>query len=119
MVSTIDVKQDLWHRAPPTIFSRNREDVADSGSARSERVHVLVALHVELTIILVYNSEAEPLVQPDGGVDLDHVQTHGQIRPVGLANQTMYHFRANSSTLKWNIYKELRNEQGVVLDEGL
>jgi hypothetical protein len=78
-----------------------------------------VALHVELAIIFMYDSEAESLVEPASGIDSDNIQAHCKIELIGFANQSLHHLCADAPALKRAIHKHLCDKEPIILRDGL
>ena len=66
-----------------------------------------IALHIKLAIVLTYDLEAKPLVEPRGGVDSNNVQSHRLIDTCSFANQALHHLGTNTSALKPVVHKHL------------
>jgi len=58
-------------------------------SRASER-QLAIPLHMELSLVLAGDSKAEPLVEPQGGIDLHNFQPHALPCPFRLLNQALY-----------------------------
>jgi hypothetical protein len=78
-----------------------------------------IALHVELAIIFVCDSEAESLVEPPSGIDSDNIQVHCKIELIGFANQSLHYLCADARALKRAIHKHLCNKEPFILLDGL
>ena len=78
-----------------------------------------IALHVELAIIFMCDSEAESLVEPPSGIDPDNIQAHCKIELIGFANQSLHHLCADASALKRAIHKHLCDKEPIILRDGL
>jgi hypothetical protein len=78
-----------------------------------------IALHVELAIIFMCDSEAESLVEPPSGIDSDNIQAHCKIGLIGFANQSLHHLCADAPALKRPIHKHLCDKEPIIFRDGL
>lgn len=83
------------------------------------RRHIGTALHIKLAIVLMHDLEAQPLVEPHGGIDFHDVQEHCLIELCGLSNQALHHLCPDTPSLKVAVHKELCNKKLIILREGL
>ena len=78
-----------------------------------------IASHVELPIVLMRDMEAQPFIEPTGGIDFRNAQLHRLIQHSSLGNQAMHNLGPNTPPLKRTVHKELPNEKCFVLRERL
>lgn len=59
-----------------------------------------IALHIELAIVFVCDSEDQPLVESPSEIDSYYVQSYCKIERSGFANQSLHRLRADALALK-------------------
>jgi hypothetical protein len=78
-----------------------------------------IALHIELAIVCMCDSEAEALVESPSGIDSYYIQTYCKIERSGFANQSVHHLRADALALKPAVHKHLRDKKFIIFPDGL
>ena len=78
-----------------------------------------IALHVELAVIFMCDSEAEALVESPRRIHSHDTQAHSKIQRSGFANQAVYHLSADTLALKPAVHEQLCDEKFIIFADSL
>src|SRR5262249_33384378 len=90
-------------------WSRSRHEITEVKTALAG-----IPFHVKLAIILGRNVTAEPLIESNGRLGLDHSQAHRMVHARRIGDQTIHHRGANALPLKPSVHEQLRNKKRAV-----
>jgi hypothetical protein len=74
-----------------------------------------IAFHIELVLIFMRNSEAEPFIQSTSRINSYYIQTYCKIERSRFANQSLHYLRADALALKPTVHKHLRDKHLTIL----
>jgi len=78
-----------------------------------------IALHIELPIVFMCDSEAHALVESPSGIDPYYIQAYCKIERSGFADQSLHHLRADALALKPAVHKDLSDKKLILFPDSL